>query len=73
MPVTSVERPTAIMSFNYHQEHFSSKFGIRSSDDALAHTACLGFGMERIVMALFKTHGFVPGAWPAAIRQKLWP
>ncbi|MGE5180912.1 MAG: hypothetical protein ACM31C_02565 [Acidobacteriota bacterium] len=39
----------------------------------LAHTACLGFGLERCVMALFQQHGFDPGAWPAAVRDQLWP
>jgi len=24
------------------------------------------------VMALFQTHGFDPGAWPSAVRAKLW-
>ena len=33
-----------------------------------AHTACLGFGLERVVMALFKTHGFVTEKWPAPVR-----
>jgi seryl-tRNA synthetase len=73
VPITSEEHPTAITSFNYHQDHFSSKFNIRTDPDTLAHTACLGFGMERIVMALFKTHGFEPISWPNEIRSKLWP
>jgi hypothetical protein len=38
----------------------------------VAQTACLGFGMERVVMALFRTHGFVPAEWPKAVRDKLW-
>lgn len=72
VPITSVEKPTAIMSFNYHQEHFSSKFDILTGPDTLAHTACLGFGMERIVMALLKTHGFQVSDWPEDVRRKLW-
>lgn len=72
-PITSTEKPTAIMSFNYHQEHFSSTFGIKTSNGETAQTACLGFGMERIVLALFKIHGLNPAEWPAAIREKLWP
>ena len=72
VPITSTENPTAIMSFNYHQDHFATKFGIHSANGEVAHTACLGFGMERIVMALFKTHGFVPAHWPAPVREKLW-
>jgi hypothetical protein len=45
IPVESVEKPTACMSFNYHQDHFGSR-GARTADGA-AHTACVGFGMER--------------------------
>ncbi|MBA3774685.1 MAG: amino acid--[acyl-carrier-protein] ligase [Ramlibacter sp.] len=73
VPVISQEKPTAICSFNWHQDHFSSKFGIRSSDEAVAHTACLGFGMERVTLALIKTHGFEPQSWPDAVRKQLWP
>lgn len=72
VPIAS-RKPTAIMSFNYHQDHFGSLFGIHTADGATAHTACLGFGMERIVLALLKTHGFEQAAWPPGVRQKLWP
>ena len=72
VPVISEEKPTAVCSFNYHQEHFGEVFGIKAPGGAVAHTACLGFGLERVVMALFKTHGFVPAEWPAAVREKLW-
>ncbi len=73
IPVISQENPTAVCSFNYHQDHFGRLFEIQTSDGAVAHTACLGFGLERIVMALFKTHGFAPAAWPKAARDQLWP
>jgi seryl-tRNA synthetase len=72
VPVISEDKPTAVCSFNYHQEHFGEVFGIRAPGGAVAHTACLGFGLERVVMALFKTHGFVPAEWPAAVREQLW-
>ncbi len=73
VPVISAEDPTAVCSFNYHQEHFGSTFAIRTPDGNTANTACLGFGLERIVMALFKTHGFDPGKWPKEVRARLWP
>ncbi|MBS0583724.1 MAG: amino acid--[acyl-carrier-protein] ligase [Proteobacteria bacterium] len=73
VPVISRENPTAVCSFNYHQEHFGEAFAIRTEDGKIANTACLGFGLERLVMALFQTHGFDPGAWPSAVRAKLWP
>ena len=73
VPVISAEDPTAVCSFNFHQEHFGSTFSIRTQDGAVANTACLGFGLERIVMALFKTHGFEPDKWPKQVRDRFWP
>ena len=73
IPVVSTEKPTACCSFNYHQDKFGSAFDIMLPDGETAHTACLGFGLERVVMALFKTHGFDPRQWPAAVRTQLWP
>jgi seryl-tRNA synthetase len=73
VPVVSAEEPTALCSFNFHQEHFAATFDIRTGDGRTANTACLGFGLERIVMALFKTHGFEPEKWPAEVRRRLWP
>lgn len=73
VPVISKERPTAVCSFNWHQEHFTSVFGISRSGGRVAHTACLGFGLERVTLALIKTHGFKPDRWPASVREQLWP
>jgi seryl-tRNA synthetase len=73
VPVISAEDPTACCSFNYHADKFGSAFGIQSADAEVAHTACLGFGLERVVMALFRHHGFEPSKWPAAVRARLWP
>ncbi len=64
--------PTAMASFNHHHDHFGSTFGIELSDGGVAHSACLGFGHERIVLALLRTHGLQPGSWPQEIRATLW-
>jgi len=72
IPVTSEEKPTACLSFNYHQDHFGSLWDIRTQDGEKAHTACVGFGMERVALALFKHHGPEPEAWPKDVRQVLW-
>ncbi len=72
-PVISEENPTAICSFNWHQDHFSGTFGIRDADGEIASTACLGFGLERVTLALIKHHGFDLAAWPASVRKLLWP
>lgn len=67
------DSPTAVASFNYHQDHFSGTYGLQMHDGSAAHTACLGFGLERITIALFRTHGFDTGAWPAEVAGRLWP
>jgi seryl-tRNA synthetase len=72
VPVISQSNPTALCSFNYHQDKFGDAFGIRLADGSNAHTACLGFGLERLTMALFQAHGFDAGRWPGAVRRKLW-
>jgi seryl-tRNA synthetase len=66
------DEPTAIASFNYHQDHFTAIYGIDTADGGRAHTACLGFGHERIVLALLKTHGLDVAVWPADVRAELW-
>lgn len=72
VPVISEENPTAVCSFNFHQTHFGDTFDIKTPDGNAANTACLGFGLERVTMALFKHHGFKPENWPAEVRQQLW-
>ena len=73
LPICSLAGPTAVMSFNYHQDHFGHIFGIRTTGGTEAHTACLGFGMERLVLGLFKTHGMWTSEWPSPVRRTLWP
>ncbi len=72
IPITSEEKPTACLSFNYHQEHFGTLWGLRTDNGNVAHTACVGFGMERVALALFKHHGVDVKRWPKAVRDRLW-
>ncbi|MCF1474731.1 amino acid--[acyl-carrier-protein] ligase [Agrobacterium vitis] len=72
IPITSVAKPTACMSFNYHQDAFGSKWGLNLEDGSVAHTACVGFGLERIALALFHHHGLDVKAWPQSVRTALW-
>ena len=64
--------PTACASFNHHRDHFGATYEIELADGRTAHTACLGFGHERIVLALLRTHGLDPDAWPEEVRERLW-
>ena len=72
VPIESEEKPTACLSFNYHQDHFGTLWGIAQHDGEVAHTACVGFGMERVALALFKHHGFDVDKWPSPVRKALW-
>ena len=62
---------TAIASFNYHEDKFGQAFDIRMSSGGHAHTACFGFGLERITLALFRAHGLNTAGWPQAVRSRL--
>jgi seryl-tRNA synthetase len=70
VPITSEKDPTAVLSFNYHQELFGGLYDI-SIEGKVAHTGCVGFGMERVALALLKTHGLTPSEWPKEVRERL--
>jgi seryl-tRNA synthetase len=71
IPVNSEEHPTACMSFNYHQDHFGDIWALRTASNKVVHTACVAFGLDRLVLALFATHGLDLGKWPAIARETL--
>jgi seryl-tRNA synthetase len=71
IPVNSEEDPTACMSFNYHQDHFGTTWGLQTDAQEVAHTACVAFGMDRLGLALFATHGLDLAQWPALTRETL--
>jgi seryl-tRNA synthetase len=71
IPVHSAEQPTACMSFNYHRDHFGTTWNIRTATGEVAHTGCVAFGMDRLALALFATHGLDFARWPATARKAL--
>ena len=64
-------RETAISSANYHEDHFGTPFELRTPDGEVAHSACFGFGLERITLALFAFHGLAVADWPSDVRGLL--
>jgi seryl-tRNA synthetase len=62
---------TAVTSFNYHRDQLGKTFGLTQADGSVAHTACVGFGIERITIALFDRHGCDLRDWPMNLRQML--
>jgi seryl-tRNA synthetase len=71
VPLRSEESPTACMSFNYHRDHFGTTWGIADANGEPAHTGCVAFGMDRLAVAMFQTHGIDVAAWPASVREML--
>jgi seryl-tRNA synthetase len=71
IPVNSEENPTACMSFNYHQDHFGTTWDLQTDTQDVAHTACVAFGLDRLGLALFATHGLDLQRWPASARETL--
>jgi len=71
IPVKSQTALTACMSFNYHQDHFGETWKLRTPNGATVHTGCVAFGMDRLAVALFATHGVELADWPAAVRRLL--
>jgi seryl-tRNA synthetase len=71
IPFHATAKPTACMSFNYHREHFGHTWGIHTESGDEAHTGCVAFGIDRLGVALFATHGLDTGRWPSSTRQAL--
>jgi seryl-tRNA synthetase len=71
IPVHSAENPTACMSFNYHRDHFGTTWGLTLANGDVAHTACVAFGLDRLALAVFATHGVDIEEWPADVKKAL--
>jgi len=71
IPVNSQQNPTACMSFNYHRDHFGTIWNMETAASTAAHTACVAFGMDRLALALFATHGVDLQKWPGSVREAL--
>jgi seryl-tRNA synthetase len=61
----------AIGSVNYHQDHFGQSFKIQLSNGEHAHSACLGFGLDRWCLAIFAQHGLETEHWPLSLQAML--
>jgi seryl-tRNA synthetase len=72
-PTGDATPTTAVSSSNYHLDHFGAGFSITTAEGETAHSACVGFGVERIALALLYRHGLEPERWPVELREGLWP
>ena len=71
VPIVAEGPRTACVSFNGHRDVFGRAWAIETATGETAHTACVGFGVERLTLALFRHHGFVVANWPVSVRHVL--
>jgi seryl-tRNA synthetase len=72
IPIAGKAEPTACCSFNYAEDHFTDVWQIVMHDGTKAFSGCIGFGLERMTLALFRHHGFDPQRWPDGVRAVLY-
>ena len=63
--------PSACASFNDAKDLFGGLFSLQQSDGTTARTGCVGFGIERMVLAMFRQHGVSVADWPVKVREAL--
>jgi seryl-tRNA synthetase len=64
-------RDLAAASFNIHGTTFGEPYELTLPNREFAHTACVGFGLERLAFAFFCQHGTRREQWPARLRASL--
>ena len=60
----------SVFSSNFHGVTFGKAFNI-TVDGRVATSACVGWGYERWVYAIFSQFGFDVNQWPARLREEL--
>ncbi|MFE9440008.1 aminoacyl--tRNA ligase-related protein [Streptomyces sp. NPDC006602] len=65
--LTDDDSGTAVASANSHKERMGKRFNISLEQGGPAHSACIGFGLERIALALIHVHGDNLADWPDSL------
>ncbi len=71
VPIGGDGATVACMSANCHLDSFGRSLALRLADATVAHSACVGFGIERVALALLHAHGLDPAEWPATVLHGL--
>lgn len=60
----------SVGSFNLHEKHFGDAFAIKGPDGGTVHSACVGFGLERLTYAVLCQYGWNVDDWPEPLRER---
>ena len=72
VPVRSAQRADGMHELQLSSANISARPGTCAPPPAKSpHTGCVAFGMDRLALALFATHGLDLPRWPAAVRKAL--
>jgi hypothetical protein len=66
-----ISRSGILMSNSVSTDHFGATWNLRLVGGGVAHTGCVAFGIDRLTLALFATHGLDLPHWPIAVRKAL--
>lgn len=66
---TSPNKSIACGSFNFHGTAFSDKFGFSVLNTVNTESGCIGFGIERLIIAFLKQYGVQEENWPKTIKE----
>lgn len=61
----------ALSSVNNHGSIFTDRFRITDESSQPVVSGCIGFGLERSVLAMLSTHGTHIHSWPATVQDRL--
>jgi seryl-tRNA synthetase len=64
-------KDVALGSFNYAQDFFGRSFNITEASGNPMHTACVGWGYERLALALMSQYGPELNGWPAYVANRI--
>ncbi len=67
----SEQERLAVGSLNYHADFFGRAFDIGIEGAGPAHSACIGFGLERLVCAFLAQHGPESDDWPEKVKTAM--
>jgi seryl-tRNA synthetase len=59
----------AASSVNLHGDHFGRAWDIHVNDGEIAHSCCMGFGIDRWCLAIFSQFGLDARDWPHSLRE----
>lgn len=66
-----VSTEVSCASFNLHGSSFSSSFNFTVEGAEHTVSGCIGFGLERLVLAFLAQFGCDPGRWPDEVKQAM--